>query len=279
MENEFENLVSKLSAIFKTERIIEFFALLAALIFQRVFKVPFPNGLLVTIFCLFLSPFLFDPLLKRQKSTESVENVCFAYWALNITLIASVFYFIGNIWWVGVLVFISPIIHSNILLPQKKGLALVVYAAACYTSLAFLEFFMIIPHHQFFSVSEDTLHNPFYLYSSLIVILVLFPYAAYLTGSSSQILRKRTRELGDVYEKLEDAKTTLEIKVRARTEELNEINKKLEQKVMERTKELKDRIVELEKIHQITINRELKMIELKKELDKFKKEKNNKNNK
>jgi len=279
MENEFEDLVSKLSTIFKTERIIEFFALVFALIFQRVFKVPFPDGMLMILFCLFLTPFFFDPLLKRQKSIESVEAVCFAYWALNITLISLIFYFVGNIWWLGVLIFISPIAHSNILLPRKKGLALVIYAAACCISLALLEFFMIIPHHQFFSVSEGTLRNPFYLLSSLILILVLFPYAAYLTSSSSQILRKRTKELGEVYEKLEDAKTTLEIKVRARTEELNEINKELEQKITERTKELQNRIVELEKIHQITINRELKMIELKRELDKFKKEKNNKNNK
>jgi len=75
---------------------------------------------------------------------------------------------------------------------------------------------------------------------------------------------------------LEEAKTVLEIRVAARTKELQELNKSLEEKVQERTRELQERLNELERFHRLTVGRELKMIELKKELEQFK-AKNKKN--
>ena len=69
----------------------------------------------------------------------------------------------------------------------------------------------------------------------------------------------------------EDAKMVLEIKVKARTEELEELAEGLEEKVSERTKELKEKIDEMEKFQKFTIGRELKMMELKKDLKQLKK--------
>lgn len=45
-----------------------------------------------------------------------------------------------------------------------------------------------------------------------------------------------------------------------------ELQTSLEEKVRERTKELQERLNELERFHRLTVGRELKMIELKKEL-------------
>ena len=52
--------------------------------------------------------------------------------------------------------------------------------------------------------------------------------------------------------------------------ELKKLQEELEGKVKERTKELQKRIVELEKFQKVAVGRELKMIELKKEIDRFK---------
>jgi len=71
---------------------------------------------------------------------------------------------------------------------------------------------------------------------------------------------------------LEEANQVLEIKVKARTKELEELTANLEEKVKERTKELREKMANLEKFHNLTIGRELKMVELKKEIERLKEE-------
>ena len=84
-------------------------------------------------------------------------------------------------------------------------------------------------------------------------------------------LEKRTIELEKIKKELEEAKTILEIKVKARTRELQELNETLEEKVKERTKELQDKVDELNRWYKLAVGRELKMIELKKEIERLKK--------
>jgi methyl-accepting chemotaxis protein len=89
-------------------------------------------------------------------------------------------------------------------------------------------------------------------------------------GELADTFNKMIKDLRESYAALEEAKTALEIKVVARTKELKELAESLEDQVKERTKELQLRIEELEKFRELTIGRELKMIELKKEIEKLK---------
>ena len=54
--------------------------------------------------------------------------------------------------------------------------------------------------------------------------------------------------------------------------ESKKFREELEQRVQERTKELQKKVEELEKIHRLTVGRELKMIELKKEIKRLEEE-------
>jgi hypothetical protein len=78
------------------------------------------------------------------------------------------------------------------------------------------------------------------------------------------------KELQEMKEELENAKEVLEIKVKARTRELEELAQNLDEQVKARTKELQEKVQELEKFQNIAIGRELKMIELKKEIQRLK---------
>lgn len=80
-----------------------------------------------------------------------------------------------------------------------------------------------------------------------------------------------TLENIQLYKDLEASKKVLEIKVKARTRELSELAAQREKIIQERTKELQEKIKELEKFQKLAVGRELKMIVLKKEIEKLKK--------
>lgn len=84
-----------------------------------------------------------------------------------------------------------------------------------------------------------------------------------LNATLEKKVKERTQEL-------EDMKNVLEIKIAAKTKALRELAESLELKVKERTKELEKRVRELEKFQKLIVGRELKMIQLKKELEELK---------
>ena len=80
-----------------------------------------------------------------------------------------------------------------------------------------------------------------------------------------------TEYLKEMVDRLEESRSSLEVRVGARTKELKALTESLEEKVKQRTKELELKIEELERFQKVTIGRELKMVQLKKELREAKK--------
>lgn len=83
-------------------------------------------------------------------------------------------------------------------------------------------------------------------------------------------VEQATKDLNDAQTKLRNANTSLEQRVKERTGELEQLKAGLEQAIMDRTKEMKEKMEELEKFKKLTVGRELKMVELKKEIERLK---------
>jgi HAMP domain-containing protein len=81
---------------------------------------------------------------------------------------------------------------------------------------------------------------------------------------------KMMQDLKKFHSALEENKAVLEIKVAAKTRELRELARALGKRVEERTRNLQDKMAELERFNKLTIGREMKMVELKKEIKKLK---------
>lgn len=77
-------------------------------------------------------------------------------------------------------------------------------------------------------------------------------------------------DIEKVRQELEENKIVLEIKVRARTRELEELASSLDEQVKKRTEELEEKMKDLKRFQSLSVDRELKMIELKKEIKKIK---------
>lgn len=108
---------------------------------------------------------------------------------------------------------------------------------------------------------------------SVYEIYLICVFLFMMIGTSFPLVLRTKRifsELLKTKKELEESKTILEIKVRARTKELEELTKKLDEQVRNRTKELQEKVEELEKFQKLTVGRELKMIELKEENKKLK---------
>jgi len=82
-------------------------------------------------------------------------------------------------------------------------------------------------------------------------------------------VEERTGELRKLTKNLEEAKAILEIRVQARTQELEGLTENLEAQIKQRTRELREKIEEMEKFQKFAVGRETKMVELKERIKKL----------
>lgn len=85
-----------------------------------------------------------------------------------------------------------------------------------------------------------------------------------------QQVEEQTKDLEAAKNKLETINMDLEEKVKTRTAELEKLKTNQEALIEQRTNELNQKVNELEKLNKFMINRENKMIELKKEIEQLK---------
>ena len=89
-------------------------------------------------------------------------------------------------------------------------------------------------------------------------------------GYLAIVFNQMLDNIGKLGVELSQSNVVLEQRVKDRTRELSEIKENLEKTVEQRTVELEDRIADLEKFEKIAVDRELKMVELKAEIDDLK---------
>lgn len=263
---EFETALLKITIDLRSTRIMLAVFCIVAVITRFVFKVPVPFLVLFLIFIWFLLYFVYAYLIKRVKTGQGLYNLYFKYNIGDILFLTMIIHYLGGVAWIGVIFYILVLVMAGVILPKKKAIMLGFVSLFFYSVLVFLEYFGIIPHNPIFLLEPGLYQSSAYVATSILVVAAFFYFVAETAGTFSEVLRKRTNELERAYQQTEEAREILEIRVEARTKELQELVGEREEIIKSRTKELQEKIQELERFQRLAVGRELKMIELKKEI-------------
>ncbi|MFH0792337.1 MAG: hypothetical protein V1905_03935 [bacterium] len=271
------DLLSDIGASFSSKRVtlVTFLVLLTGAKF--LLKPDLPILIIYVIALWLLLSFVFWFLIKRQRKINVVNTIHFVWFTLELVFMTLIIHWLGGVEWVGVIFYTLFCVYGIFLLPKNAGYALSFLSVVFYVSLVIAEYMRLIDHHDF--LNHDGLYlDGKYVLITLIFTVGLFHFLTFATGMFAKRLRERSQRLVEASALLEDAKNVLEVRVKARTEELEIVNQGLDEHVRLRTKELEEnktelqkKVDELEAIQKLMVGRELKMMELKKELDQFKK--------
>ena len=227
---------------------------------------------LFSFILIFLLSLIFDPIIKRQKSVKKANFLFFIHLLILTLFITLIVYDAGGVEWLGAIFYLFPIVWGNVTLPKTLGRVLTLFTAFSYSALVLLQYFNLIPYTALYNLPTPPHLSSWYVFSSIAFAFLTFYFLGMGANLFTDEFRKKVIELEKTKNALEEAKTVLEIKVRARTRELQELIERQEEIIKERTRELQEKIDEMEKFQKIAVGRELKIIELKDEIKKLKEE-------
>jgi hypothetical protein len=275
-EEEFKDILARVSATFLPRELTLILFLVVVIFLKLIGFLSFfkhLNWIILVVVTYLFSAFVFRLLVKKQTSAIGISNLYLGYDLLaELTFITLIVYLAGGVEWMGVIFFLFPVVYASIVLPRKRALLVCALTGTYYTVLAVLSYFNIIPFYSFWDLEINLYQDPNYVITNILLATATFYSIGIAANLFTDLFKKRTLELGKMRGELEEERSTLEVKVKARTKELENLAKELEGKVKERTRKLEEKMEELEKFNKLAVGRELKMIELKEEVEKLKKE-------
>lgn len=244
--------------------------LITSVIIRLVFRIILPD-LIFVLFPIWILIYVFyHYYVRSKKNGEDLSNFYFTKSLADLFLITVAIHLLGGVEWIGAIFYITVLSWASAVLSKNRVIVLSFAAMFLYMTMAFLEHFDFIPHWAPFGHSVGLYQNTVYISIQVLVLIIVFLFITQNYGTLANNFKRSQAGLLKSQEKLEEAKNVLEIRVQSRTRELKRLTETLEEKVRERTEEAQKKVEELERFKNLAVGRELKMVELKKEIKKLK---------
>ncbi len=241
-------------------------------VLRFILSVPVPISVFpITLVWLAFYLFLGGRLLKRCRTQKKLHRIYLAFNLMDVFFETVLMHLVGATFWVGPLFYVFTIVLAGILLPSRMRQILTGASSFSYTSLVLLEYLGVLSYRPLFAELPADFSLSFVL-SQIAISNILFFYTSHSVGEFADMLRTNEKRLRQEKEKAKETGKVLEVKVKARTKELQELAERREEIIEDRTRELKRKLEELEKFRRLVVGREMKMMELKKEIERLKKE-------
>jgi low affinity Fe/Cu permease len=260
------------TSLFNVKLVLGIFIILisATALLRFVLKMPI-SYLIFILFLIWVLAYLFYYYyIQRRKSGENLCNFYFIKSLVDLFLITVAIHFLGGVEWIGAIFYLTVLSWASAVLSKNRVFVLSFVTVFFYLALALLEYFAFLPHAAPFGYSAGLYQNSVYISVQVLVLTIVLLFISQNYGTLANNFKGSRKRLLKSQEKLEEAKNVLEIRVQSRTRELRKLAESLEEKVNSRTEEAQARVDELERFQRLAVGRELRMVELKKEIKKLK---------
>lgn len=269
LDSFFEETLKNIKADIRLTLAILFFFIVLAFFARFIFGVDISFLVFIILAAWMLIYFSHNYFIKHQKSREELCDFHFRNNFIDILLLTAVVHYLGGVEWIGGIFYLLVFAWTSNTLSKKKVMTLYFSALFFYSALILLEYFQVLPHRAIFGFSTGYFRDPAYILVQVLSLAAILFFIIETYSTFSETLRKKQESLIIAQKEAEETRKVLEVKVKARTKELQELTGKQEEIIKKRTEEIQDKMREVEVFHKLAVGRELKMIELKKEVKKL----------
>ncbi len=204
------------------------------------------------IFVAALPIFLIEWSIRRNKMVNLVTSVSLVF---DILIIVLVLYFHGGVEnsWLFMPIFV--IFLASYIFGLAAGIAYALFAYVVVLIMSIVQYLGVIPHFPLFHLPEIHWRNIQYIVDYMTGMFVLYMASAFSIGFLTRLAQQRAERLNEYKEKLEKFAKDEEAEAR---------------KIHELQGEMAVKSAELEHLEVITAEQQIKLIELKEELERLK---------